>query len=61
MFLLADDHIIVNEVNTLPGFTKVSMYPKMWEAAGLPYQQLVTKLIELAIEEHQKMNALMLI
>lgn len=61
MFLLENDHIIVNEVNTLPGFTKVSMYPKMWEAAGLPYTSLVTKLIELAVSEHNKMNALMLI
>ncbi len=42
--------IFVNEVNTLPGFTKISMYPKLWEASGLPYSQLIDKLIELALE-----------
>ena len=42
--------IYVNEVNTLPGFTKISMYPKLWEASGLPYSQLIDRLIELALE-----------
>jgi D-alanine-D-alanine ligase len=42
--------IFVNEVNTLPGFTRISMYPKLWEASGLPYSQLIDKLIELALE-----------
>jgi len=42
--------IFVNEVNTMPGFTKISMYPKMWEASGLPYSQLIDRLIELALE-----------
>jgi D-alanine-D-alanine ligase len=42
--------IFVNEVNTLPGFTKISMYPKLWEASGLPYSQLIDRLIELAME-----------
>ena len=41
-------NIYLNEVNTLPGFTEISMYPKMWEAAGLPYDKLLAKLIELA-------------
>ncbi len=41
--------IYVNELNTMPGFTDVSMYPKLWEASGLPYSQLVSKLVELAI------------
>jgi D-alanine-D-alanine ligase len=40
--------ILLNEVNTVPGFTPISMYPKMWEASGLSYQELITKLIELA-------------
>lgn len=40
--------IYLNEVNTLPGFTEISMYPKMWEAAGMPIQQLLTRLVELA-------------
>lgn len=49
-FLLPDGEIVFNEINTLPGFTKISMYPKMWEATGIPYQQLLTKLCELAME-----------
>jgi D-alanine-D-alanine ligase len=42
--------IYVNEVNTLPGFTKISMYPKLWEASGVPYSQLIDRLIELALQ-----------
>lgn len=42
--------IYLNEVNTIPGFTKISMYPKLWEASGLPYNKLVDRLIELALE-----------
>jgi D-alanine-D-alanine ligase len=42
--------IYVNEVNTLPGFTKISMYPKLWEASGVSYSQLIDRLIELALE-----------
>jgi D-alanine-D-alanine ligase len=44
--------IFVNEVNTLPGFTKISMYPKLWEASGVGYSELITRLIELAVERH---------
>ena len=44
--------IYINEVNTLPGFTQISMYPKLWEASGLPYSQMLDRLIELAIERH---------
>ena len=44
--------IYINEVNTLPGFTQISMYPKLWEASGLPYSQLLDRLIELAIDRH---------
>ena len=44
--------ILLNEVNTIPGFTSISMYPKMWEASGLPYRDLISRLIELAREEH---------
>ncbi len=44
--------IYINEVNTLPGFTQISMYPQLWEASGLPYSQLLDRLIELAIERH---------
>jgi len=42
--------IFLNEINTIPGFTKISMYPKLWEASGLPYTALVDRLIELALE-----------
>ncbi len=45
--------VYINEVNTLPGFTQISMYPKLWQASGLPYTQLLDRLIELAIERHQ--------
>jgi D-alanine-D-alanine ligase len=53
-FLLAADSglIFLNEVNTIPGFTTISMYSKMWEASGLPYPQLLDRLIALAIERH---------
>ncbi|MDW8227865.1 MAG: hypothetical protein RMJ60_08725 [Anaerolineales bacterium] len=40
----------VNEINTIPGFTSISMYPKLWEASGLPYPALIDRLIELALE-----------
>jgi D-alanine-D-alanine ligase len=40
----------LNEVNTIPGFTQISMYPKLWEATGLPYPDLINKLIQLALE-----------
>ena len=42
--------VYLNELNSLPGFTKISMYPKLWEASGLPYNKLVDRLIELAME-----------
>jgi D-alanine-D-alanine ligase len=48
----------LNEVNTLPGFTSISMYPKLWEASGIGYQELLTKLIELAVSKHQRNSAL---
>jgi D-alanine-D-alanine ligase len=46
--------IFVNELNTIPGFTSISMYPKMWEASGLPYPKLIDRLIELAFELHRE-------
>jgi D-alanine-D-alanine ligase len=45
--------IFLNEVNTLPGFTQISMYPKLWDATGIPYRDLITRLIELALERHK--------
>jgi len=56
-FLMEPDgkrRIYLNEVNTLPGFTSISMYPKLWEATGLKYKDLMTTLIELAIERHSE-------
>jgi D-alanine-D-alanine ligase len=44
------DRLYINELNTIPGFTSISMYPKLWEASGLPGRELVTRLIELALE-----------
>jgi D-alanine-D-alanine ligase len=44
--------ICVHEVNTMPGFTRISQYPKLWEATGIPYKDLITRLIELALERH---------
>jgi D-alanine-D-alanine ligase len=45
---------LVNEVNTIPGFTAISMYPRLWEVSGLPYPALVERLIDLAIERHER-------
>jgi D-alanine-D-alanine ligase len=56
-FLMEPDgkkRIFLNEVNTLPGFTRISMYPKLWEATGLSYKHLITRLIELALERHEE-------
>jgi D-alanine-D-alanine ligase len=46
------NQIYLNEVNTMPGFTEISMYPKLWEATGVPYPQLIDRLIALAVERH---------
>jgi D-alanine-D-alanine ligase len=58
-FLMEPDgrrRIFLNEVNTLPGFTRISMYPKLWEASGIPYKDLITRLIELALDRQQEKN-----
>jgi len=44
--------IYVNEINTMPGFTAISMYPKLWAASGLAYTELISRLIELGLERH---------
>jgi len=46
--------LYLNEVNTIPGFTSISMYPKLWEASGISFRDLVDKLIELAFEMHKE-------
>lgn len=48
----ASKKIYLNEINTMPGFTAISMYPKLWEASGVPYPELISRLIELALERH---------
>jgi D-alanine-D-alanine ligase len=49
-----DRGFLVNEVNTIPGFTPISMYPKLWEASGLAYPQLIDELVRLAVERHER-------
>ncbi len=56
-FLMEPDgkrRIFLNEVNTMPGFTRISMYPKLWEATGISYKELITRLIELALERQEE-------
>jgi D-alanine-D-alanine ligase len=57
-FLTKDNKVYVNEINTIPGFTKISMYPKLWEASGLSYPALIDRLITLAIERHEQKKKL---
>lgn len=57
-FLTPDGEVYVNEINTLPGFTRISMYPKLWEASGIGYTELLDKLINLALEREQRQREL---
>ncbi|GEK29853.1 D-alanine--D-alanine ligase [Kurthia zopfii] len=57
-FVTADDEVLINEVNTLPGFTPVSMYPILWKNTGLPYPELIEELIQLAIERYEEKQQL---
>jgi D-alanine-D-alanine ligase len=54
MFLAEDEAVFVNEINTMPGFTRISMYPKLWSASGIDYTELISRLIDLAIERHRE-------
>jgi D-alanine-D-alanine ligase len=54
----AAERFWINEINTIPGFTSISMYPKLWEASGVPYRELVDRLIQLALERHQAKDRL---
>jgi D-alanine-D-alanine ligase len=47
------NRVIINEINTIPGFTSISMYPKLWEATGISYPELVDRLVDLAIERYR--------
>jgi D-alanine-D-alanine ligase len=53
----ATGRLYINEINTIPGFTSISMYPKMWEYSGIPYSDLIDRLIDLALERHQQKKA----
>ena len=57
-FLDTDEQIWVNEINTIPGFTRFSAYPRLWEASGLAYPALVDRLIALALERHARKRRL---
>lgn len=57
-FLTPDGNLLVNEINTIPGFTRISMYPKLWELSGVPYRELIVRLIRLAIERFDQEQAL---
>ncbi|MBI1975031.1 MAG: D-alanine--D-alanine ligase [Parcubacteria group bacterium] len=54
MFLTKDNRVLVNEINTIPGFTKISMYPKLWEASGISYPKLIDRLITLALSRAKR-------
>jgi len=54
VFLKKDGTVLVNEINTIPGFTKISMYPQLWAVSGVSYPELITRLIELAIERFKR-------
>lgn len=56
-FLKEDGALLVNEINTIPGFTRISMYPKLWEASGIGYGELVDRLIQFALERHARTTA----
>lgn len=53
-FLKTKGDLVINEINTIPGFTKISMYPKMWEVSGISYTELITRLIDLALERFER-------
>jgi D-alanine-D-alanine ligase len=53
-FVQANGRVLVNEINTIPGFTKISMYPKLWEASGISYTELIDRLIQLALERFRR-------
>lgn len=54
VFVTDDNQVVVNEINTMPGFTSISMYPKLWEESGIGYTELISRLIELAVARHER-------
>lgn len=57
-FVTSDGRVMVNEINTIPGFTRISMFPKLWEASGLSYSELLSTLVELALDRYHKKRRL---
>lgn len=58
-FLTDKGEVILNEINTIPGFTNISMYPKLWEASGVSYSELIDRLIQLSLDRHRRDSALL--
>jgi D-alanine-D-alanine ligase len=54
LFLTPRGRLVVNELNTIPGFTSISMYPKLWQASGISYTKLIDRLIRLALDRHRQ-------
>jgi D-alanine-D-alanine ligase len=57
-FVREDGEVLVNELNTIPGFTATSVYAKLFEASGIPYPELLDRLVELALERHERRSRL---
>jgi D-alanine-D-alanine ligase len=57
-FVVDGDRVVVNELNTIPGFTSTSVYAKLFEASGIPYEELLGRLIDLAVERHERRSHL---
>jgi D-alanine-D-alanine ligase len=53
-FFVTEDDVLVNELNTIPGFTATSVYAKLWDASGVPYPELLDRLLQLALERHRE-------
>ncbi|HEX9381116.1 MAG TPA: hypothetical protein VF891_06425, partial [Gaiellaceae bacterium] len=57
-FVREGGEVIVNELNTIPGFTSTSVYAKLFEASGIPYAELLDRLVDLAVERHERRSKL---
>jgi len=57
-FFVDGERVLVNELNTIPGFTATSVYAKLFEASGIPYPELVDRLVKLALERHERRSRL---
>ncbi len=58
-FVNPDGGVVVNEINTIPGFTATSVYAKLFAASGIPYAELLDRLVELALERHERRRSLL--